>query len=128
MMGGYYLPPAADVYWKTFRIPAASVPTGAAGTAGFRFLQHNERRVGLIIHSQAAATFWVSDQEFGFPDALPFETGDGIVQLLWPPRNQMFVWQTGGAADFRYVEEVYQDFRASVGQDTTKHVKSGYQR
>lgn len=127
----YNLPPAADVYWRSFGVPAAQIPVGAVGTAGLRFLQYNEHRVGLIFHNNgagAANDIFIGDQEFGFANALPLEIADGMFTPEWPPRNEMFVWKAG-TPNFTYVEFVLQPFRQSVGQDGhVQRIRSNVQR
>lgn len=126
----YTLPPAVDVYWKGFGVPAAQIPDGAVGTRGLLFLQKNERRVGLVFHNEgagAANSVFFSDKEFGFADAMPFEQNDGVFNVPWPPRNDLYLWKTaGGAPQFSYVEFVYQPQRQGVdGQGIRSNVQHG---
>ena len=130
-MSGYNLPAAVDTFWKTFAVPAAQIPAGANAMAGLRWLQFNQHRVGLWIRNNAAAGsfLWFSERQFGFTTAFPIEglAGGGPIEVPFPPRNEMFVWTTGTAPDFRYLEMIYQPFRQGVSPEAGGGIRSNVQ-
>lgn len=122
----YTLPIAVDVYYKNFSVPAAQIPAGAVGTKGLTFIQANARRCAITFQNVAAAGsfIWISSQENGFATAFRINGGDAPFTPEFPPRCDLFVWTTGTAPDFRYFEQVYQEFRQGVGTGIRSNVQN----
>lgn len=126
----YTLPLAADVYLRTYHVPFAQMPVAnnAARVAGLRFLQFNERRITLAlrIHGTAPAQVYISDNEYANEDAFFIASGDGFVQLDFPPRNTLFVWRITGSTDvdLHYMEGIVQPYRQGVSED---RIRAGVQ-